>query len=203
MAEWPELKTERLVLRGWRPADRIAFAELNADPRVMEFLGEALTREQSDAMVDRIESKFEANGFGFWAVEVPGVTPFIGMVGLSVPSFEAAFMPAVEIGWRLDAAYWGSGYASEAARASLEFGFGVAGLEEIVAFTTERNARSRRVMERIGMIRNPDDDFGHPCVPAESPLHPHVLYRIARPATSGSAADVRTAESRSERAPQG
>lgn len=181
MAEWPELRTERLILRGWTPADRIAFAALNADPRVMEFLGEPLTLEQSDAMVDRIESKFAENGFGFWAVEVPGVAPFIGMVGLSVPSFDAAFMPAVEIGWRIGAEYWGRGYASEAAREALEFGFCSAGLHEIVAFTTQGNVRSRRVMERIGMARDPRDDFGHPCVPAESPLHPHVLYRVARP----------------------
>jgi len=89
----------------------------------------------------------------------------------------------VEIGWRLDAEHWGRGYASEAARAALEFGFGSAGLREVVAFTTERNVRSRRVMERIGMTHDPRDDFGHPCVPAESPLHPHVLYRILRSAT--------------------
>lgn len=179
-SDWPELRTERLLLRGWTPADRIAFAAVNADPRVMEFLGGVLTREQSDAMVDRIEAKFQRQGFGFWAVEVPGVAPFIGMVGLSVPSFDAAFMPAVEIGWRLDAAFWGRGYASEAARAALEFGFGPAGLDEVVAFTTQGNLRSRRVMERIGMTRDPADDFDHPDVAESSPLRRHVLYRILR-----------------------
>jgi len=180
MSEWPELRTERLLLRGWTQSDRDAFALVNADPRVMEFLGEPLTHAQSDEMVDRIEAKFARDGLGFWAVEVPGVAPFIGMVGLAVPSFEAAFMPAVEIGWRLDADHWGRGYATEAARAALEFGFGTAGLREIVAFTTEANVRSRRVMERIGMTHDPRDDFGHPSVPAASPLHPHVLYRILR-----------------------
>lgn len=180
MGEWPELRTERLLLRGWMESDRDGFAALNADPRVMEFLGETLTREQSDAMVDRIEAKFARDGLGFWAVEVPGVAPFIGMVGLGVPSFEAAFMPAVEVGWRLDAEHWGHGYATEAARAALKFGFDTAGLREIVAFTTERNVRSRRVMERLGMTRDPRDDFGHPCVPVDNPLHPHVLYRILR-----------------------
>ncbi len=180
MPEWPEIRTERLLLRGWTPSDRDAFAALNADPRVMEFLGDPLTRQQSDALVDRIEAKFERDGLGFWAVEAPGVAAFVGMVGLAVPSFEAAFMPAVEVGWRLDADYWGRGYATEAARAALEFGFHSAGLREIVAFTTERNVRSRRVMERIGMTHDPRDDFGHPCVPAEGPLHPHVLYRIMR-----------------------
>ncbi len=180
MSVWPELRTERLLLRGWTQADRDAFAAVNADPRVMEFLGEVLTRAQNNALVDRIEAKFAREGIGLWAVEVPGVAPFIGMVGLSVPSFEAAFMPAVEVGWRLDAAHWGHGYATEAARAAVEFGFDVAGLQEIVSFTTERNVRSRRVMERIGMIRDPGDDFGHPSVPEGSPLHPHVLYRIRR-----------------------
>ena len=178
MGNWPELRTNRLLLRGWTQEDRVALAALNADPRVMEFLGTTMSRDQSDAMADRIESKFEQQGFGFWAVEVPDAARFIGFVGLNVPDFEAPFMPAVEIGWRLGADFWGCGYASEAARAALTFGFDVIGLDEIVAFTTESNIRSRSVMERIGMTHDLRDDFDHPSVPVDSPLRPHVLYRI-------------------------
>jgi ribosomal-protein-alanine N-acetyltransferase len=184
LTEWDHTQglgsTARLILRSWRPEDRAAFSAINADPRVMEFLGEPLTREQSDALADRIVGKIVRQGFGFWAVEVPGVAPLVGFVGLNVPTFDAPFMPAVEIGWRLGSAYWGRGYATEAARAVLEFGFDVAGLEEIVAFTTSRNERSRRVMERIGMTRDPADDFDHPSLAADDPLRPHVLYRLRR-----------------------
>lgn len=176
----PTLHTERLVLRDWRAEDREAFARLNADPRVMEYLASALTREQSDALVDRIIAGFAAHGFGLWAVEVKGGEPFIGFVGLSVPGFQAHFTPCVEIGWRLDTAAWGHGYASEAARAALAFGFEQRDLPEIVSFTTEANRRSRQVMERIGMHRRVQDDFGHPVLPADHPQRPHVLYRLTR-----------------------
>ena len=182
MGVWPELRTERLLLRGWSAEDRVAFAAINSDPRVMEFLGNPLSREESDAFADRIDAKFEQQGFGLWAVEVVGVAPFVGFVGLNVPVFDSPFMPAVEIGWRLDPAFWGCGYATEAARAVLEFAFGVAGLEEIVAFTAASNVRSRGVMERLGMARDPRDDFEHPLVRRGSPLRAHVLYRLQAPA---------------------
>jgi RimJ/RimL family protein N-acetyltransferase len=175
------LRTERLLLRGWSPEDRDPFAALNADPRVMEFIGPAMARERSDLFADRIEARLAEHGFGLWAVEVPGVAPFVGYVGIAIPSLEAPFMPAIEIGWRLDAAFWGNGYASEAARAALAFAFGTLGLDEIVAFTNVGNVRSRRVMERIGMTYDPESDFEHPSVPAGSPLRPHVLYRIQAP----------------------
>ncbi len=178
MGDSPELRTDRLLLRGWMPEDRVALAAINADPRVMEFIGAPMAREQSDIMADRIEANLARQGFGFWAVEVPGQAPFIGFVGLNVPSFEARFMPTVEIGWRLAVDSWGHGYASEAALAALDYGFDVVRLDEIVAFTSERNVRSRRVMERIGMTRDPRDDFDHPAVPIGNPLRPHVLYRI-------------------------
>jgi len=177
----PELRTERLLLRRWLPADRAPFAALNSDPLVTEFLSSSLTREQSDGMVDRIEEAFEERGFGLWAVEIPGVTPFAGFIGLSIPRFAAPFTPAVEVGWRLAHEFWGSGYATEGARAALSFGFDVLGLDEIVSFTFERNVRSRRVMERIGMTRDPADDFDHPALPADSPILRHVLYRASRP----------------------
>jgi RimJ/RimL family protein N-acetyltransferase len=174
------LKTDRLVLRRWRDSDREPFACLNADPVVMEHLLSVFGREDSDAFADRIEDHFEKHGFGWWAVEVPGEAGFIGFVGLSIPSFEAAFMPAVEIGWRLARAYWGRGLASEAARASLADGFQRLGLDEIVSFTSPENVRSTRVMERVGMSRNPADDFDHQRVPEGHRLRRHVLYRISR-----------------------
>jgi len=176
-----DLRTARLLLRRWLPADRAPFAALNADPRVTEFLGTDLSREGSDAFAARIDSHFDAHGFGFWAVEVPGVTPFAGFVGLSIPLFEAPFTPCVEIGWRLAAEHWGRGYATEAARAALDFGFGALGLDEIVSFTVPANRASRAVMERIGMARDPSGDFDHPGLRDGHRLRRHVLYRIVRP----------------------
>jgi RimJ/RimL family protein N-acetyltransferase len=173
-----ELRTARLMLRRWRPEDREPFAVLNADPEVVAYLNGALSRAQSDELVDRIEAGFEHYGFGLWAVEVRAGSEFIGFAGLARPPFEAHFTPAVEVGWRLARSAWGNGYATEAGRAALAFGFEQAGLTEIVSMTAVGNRRSRAVMERLGMRRDPADDFEHPNVPAGSPLRPHVLYRI-------------------------
>jgi RimJ/RimL family protein N-acetyltransferase len=175
-----EIATERLVLRRWRPSDRGPFAEMNADPRVMEFFPARLNRAESDAVTDRIAAHFEQHGFGLWAVEVPGVAPFVGFVGLAVPRFEASFTPCVEIGWRLAFDYWGRGYATEGARAVLAYGFDTAGLSEILSFTAIQNVRSRRVMEKIGMQHSPEEDFDHPLLPAGHTLQRHALYRIRR-----------------------
>jgi len=172
-----EFRTERLLLRRWRPEDREAFSAINADPVVMEYLPALLTREESDTLVDRIEAHFDRHGFGLWAVEVVGGPAFIGYVGLSVVSFEAPFAPNVEIGWRLAAERWGNGYATEAASAVLEYGFCCLGLAEMVSFTVPANVRSRAVMERIGMVRDQAGDFDHPSLPADSPLKRHVLFR--------------------------
>jgi RimJ/RimL family protein N-acetyltransferase len=172
------LRTERLILRRWRPDDVGHFANLNADPEVMGYMPSVLSASESAFMVERIESAFDQHGFGLWAVEVPGVSPFVGFTGLSVTAFEAHFTPAVEVGWRLARPYWGRGYATEGARAALRFGFDQAGLAEIVSFTSEVNERSRRVMERLGMTRRPKDDFDHPRLAAGERLTPHVLYRI-------------------------
>jgi len=172
----PVLRTERLVLRGWRADDLESFAELNADPRVMEHFPGTIDRTDSDAFVrERIEPHFAERGFGLWAVEVPEVASFIGFVGLQAPSFDAWFTPCVEVGWRLAAAHWGKGYATEAARAAVAFGFERAGLHEIVSFTVPANVRSIAVMERLGM--RPDGEFDHPRVSGE--LKRHVLYRLA------------------------
>jgi RimJ/RimL family protein N-acetyltransferase len=175
-----ELVTERLLLRRWRPEDRPLFAALNADPRVMEFFPKLLSREESDATADRIEAHFAQHGFGLWAVEVPGVTPFAGFVGLAHPRFEATFTPCVEIGWRLAAEHWGRGYATEGARAALAFGLSELKLAEILSFTVPDNFRSRRVMEKIGMAHAPAEDFDHPLLPAGHKLRRHVLYRCRR-----------------------
>lgn len=176
----PERRTERLLLRGWRPEDREPFARLNADPAVVEYLPGALSRAESDALAARIEAGWAEHGYGLWAVEVPGVAPFVGFVGLSAARFAAPFTPAVEVGWRLAASAWGRGYATEAGRASLTFGFEDHDLGEVVSFTARGNARSRRVMGRLGMRHDPTDDFEHPNVPDGSPLRGHVLYRLSR-----------------------
>jgi RimJ/RimL family protein N-acetyltransferase len=174
------IQTERLVLRTWRPADREPFAQMNADPDVMEHMVAPLSREESDAFVDRIEDHFARHGYGLWAVEVRGTAPFAGFVGLMVPSFDAHFTPAVEIGWRLSRSAWGHGYASEAARAVLREAFTTIALEELVSFTLPANTRSWSVMERIGMTHDPEDDFDHPRVPVGHPHRRHVLYRLPR-----------------------
>jgi len=176
----PELETDRLALRGWRDADREPFAELNADPRVAEFLGPPLDRVASDALVDRILARWASDGHGLWAVERRADGVFLGFVGLAAPSFEAAFTPCIEVGWRIAAPFWGRGYATEAACAALRFGFEECGLDEIVSFTTAANVRSRAVMERLGMTRDPAEDFDHPRLADGNPLRPHVLYRLRR-----------------------
>jgi len=176
---WPSsIRTARLLLRRWAPEDREPFAAINADPRVSEFLPTPLSREQSDAFIDRIEVHFDQRGYGLWAVEIPGVTTLAGFIGLST----LPFLPAPEVGWRLGPAYWGGGYATEGARATLAFGFETVGLDEIVSVTALDNIRSRRVMEKLGMSRDPSDDFDHPLLPEGHPLRNHVMYRIRGPA---------------------
>ena len=181
------IETDRLLLRRWRAADRVPFAALNADPVVMEHFPGTLTREESDAFADVIDRHFDEHGFGLWAVEVVDGSDLagemIGFVGLKVQTFEAAFTPCVEIGWRLSRAAWGTGYATEAARASLRFGFGQAGLDEVLSWTTPDNVRSTAVMQRIGMVRAPELDFHHPKLEPTSPLSRHVVYR-ATPSSS-------------------
>jgi RimJ/RimL family protein N-acetyltransferase len=174
-----ELRTERLLLRRWREADREPFAALNADPRVMEYLSAPYTRPDSDELITRIEREFDRRGYGLWALQIRASEELVGFTGLQVPSFEASFTPAVEVGWRLVRSAWGQGYATEAGRAAVAFGFEQAGLREIVSFTSTANLRSRAVMERIGMSHDPAEDFDHPQVEPGDRLRRHVLYRIA------------------------
>jgi RimJ/RimL family protein N-acetyltransferase len=177
-SEVPELRTDRLVLRAWRDEDREPFAALNADPVVMEHFPTTLSRSGSDELVDRIVDRWRAGEPSLWAVEVPGVAPFIGYVGLLAAGFEASFTPCVEVGWRLAAEHWGHGYAPEGAAAALSFGFDDLDLGEIVSFTVEANERSRRVMSKLGLHHDPADDFDHPTLPPGHPMQRHVLYRI-------------------------
>ena len=176
----PALRTERLVLREWRDDDLAPFAALNADPAVMEYLPGTLSRAESDAFAARIRADLAERGFGLWALEAPGVAPFVGFTGLAVPRFTAHFTPCIEIGWRIASEHWGRGYAPEAARAALAFGFEHLGLTAIVSFTAVGNAKSRRVMEKIGMAHDRADDFDHPNLAPDHRLRRHVLYRVRR-----------------------
>lgn len=169
------LKADRVTLRPWRAGDWAAFRRMGADARVMEFLPGLLSAEESDALADRISGVLERRGWGLWALEVPGVAEFGGWVGLNEPAFAMPFGPAVEIAWRLDHALWGHGYASEAAQAALDYGFGVLDLPEIVSFTATVNLRSQAVMRRLGMVAA--GEFDHPALPEGHWLRRHVLYR--------------------------
>lgn len=172
------IKTKRLILRPWKKEDLEPFAKLNADPRVMECFPGLKTREESDAMVKRISNHIEQYGWGFWATSLIQTGEFIGFIGLQDVDFKADFTPAVEIGWRLAFKYWGKGYATEGALASLRYGFEKLKLEKIVSFTAVQNMRSRAVMERIGMHHNPKGDFDHPSLSEGHQLRRHVLYVI-------------------------
>jgi RimJ/RimL family protein N-acetyltransferase len=181
------IETPRLLLREWRDEDLEPFVLLNADERVCEFLGKTLTPEETRAMVERNRDDFQQQGFGLWAVEVKHGPAFIGYAGLGIPSFQAHFTPCIEIGWRLAYAHWGKGYATEAARAVLNYAFTRLGVAEIVAITVPNNHRSRAVMEKIGMSRDHNGDFEYPELPPDHHLSRHVLYRIS--------IDTRNAES--------
>lgn len=175
------LETERLRLRGWQPSDREPFAQINADPRVMEFFPKQLSRGESDALVVRIKDHLRAKKFGLYAAELRGESRFIGYVGLHTPAFEAQFTPCVEIGWRLASDVWGRGLATEGALAVVRHAFEDLGLYEIVSFTVPENRRSIRVMEKIGMTRDAADDFEHPNLPLGHRFRHHVLYRLRKP----------------------
>jgi RimJ/RimL family protein N-acetyltransferase len=179
----PTLRTGRLLLRGWRDEDREPFAALNADPDVTEFLPTPLDREASDAMIERINAHWRAHGFGLFAVERLEDGAFIGFTG--VTTLPWAPDPFPEIGWRLARGAWGRGYATEAAREGLRFGFEDAGARELVSYTTVANVRSRRVMEKLGMARldaSAPHDFLHPMLPDGHRIRPHVTYRLSRAA---------------------
>ncbi len=174
------IETDRLALRPWIASDREPFARMNADPRVMEFMPAALSRQESGQLADRIEAHFRERQFGLFAAELRRDHSFIGYIGLAIPGFRAKFTPCVEIGWRLAAEHWGQGLATEGARAVTRQAFEVLGMEDLVSFTVPANWRSRRVMEKLGMTHDPADDFDHPSLPLGHPLRRHVLYRLSR-----------------------
>ena len=184
MQEWRVwLRTQRLILRAWRSDDLAAFRLINADPEVMALMPSTLDSGQSDAQGLRIMDNLSTRGWGLWAVEVQGGSPFIGYGGLNEPSQPMPFATqgqTVEMAWRLGRGHWGHGYAAEAAAAALDFGFSTLGLAEIIAYTVPHNHRSRRVMERIGLVRDGEGDFDHPVLPPDHALRRHVLYRKSR-----------------------
>jgi RimJ/RimL family protein N-acetyltransferase len=175
------LTTDRLILRRWLDTDRVPFARMNSDLRVMEFMPECLEPSESDRLVDRIDRHFATHGFGLYAAELRSNHAFAGYIGLSVPAFDAPFMPTVEIGWRLAHEQWGKGLATEGAREVARYAFQTLGLDTLVSFTTPLNQRSIRVMERIGMTHDPLGDFQHPGLEPGHPLRFHVLYRLSHP----------------------
>jgi RimJ/RimL family protein N-acetyltransferase len=177
----PRLITQRLLMREWRDDDRPAYADLNADTVVMEHFPGTLTASQSWEMVDRMRDAWETRGFGLWAVDVADTKQFIGFVGLASPTWDAPFTPCVEVGWRLARHAWGHGYAPEAAAAAIAWGFENLDLprDQVVSFTTVGNTKSRRVMEKLGMLHDPADDFDHPLLPDWAGRR-HVLYRLSR-----------------------
>ena len=172
----PSLAGERVLLRPWVDSDAAAFAEMNADERVMQYFPAPLSRAESDALLARIRESIDGRGWGWWCVDIGGQCA--GFTGLSSPPYETPFTPCIEVGWRFRPQFWGHGYASEAARLALNYGFETLRLNEIVSFTAADNYRSRRVMERIGMQRDLTGDFDHPRMPEGHRLRRHVLYRI-------------------------
>ncbi len=181
LAQPVELHTKRCVLRLWKDSDLAPWCEMNADADVRRYFPSVATQEQARGEAQRCRDAIAQRGWGMWALEVPGVLPFAGFVGLAVPHYDAPWIPAVEIGWRLMRSAWGQGLASEAAQAALDFGFTHLKLHEIVAITVPSNTPSRRVMDRLGMVHDEAGDFDHPRIEAAHPLHRHVLYRKRRP----------------------
>jgi len=182
MSENILMETERLYLRTWEDKDFDPFAEMCADPVVMRYFPDVMTREETQRLISRCVEKQERDRFCMAPVEVKSTGEFLGFVGLNTPSYAAPlpFEPCVEIGWRLKQSSWGKGYASEAANSWLRFGFETIGLDEIVAFTIPANEPSQQVMRRIGMRRDLDGDFLHPSLPEDHPVAPHVLYRLSK-----------------------
>ncbi|MFN3857021.1 MAG: GNAT family N-acetyltransferase [Caulobacter sp.] len=175
------ITTDRLILRQWRPSDLGPWAAMNADPEVMRYFPAVLTREEAEAQMARFQARIAQDGFGPWAIQRRGDGAFLGFTGLMRLKDDNPLAPGVETGWRLSRHAWGHGYASEAARASLDHGFGTLGLRSIVAFTATANLPSQAVMARIGMVRREDLDFDHPALPEGHRLRRHVVWEAVRP----------------------
>lgn len=191
MSKIIEIRTDRLLLRQWCHDDYTLFATLNSDAEVMRYFPSRLNRKESDALASRIEALIAERGWGFWAVELIAQNSFIGFVGLHKTTYEIPVTPCIEIGWRLAQEYWGNGYATEAARASLDVAFTKLNIETIYSFTAVSNVKSRAVMEELNMV-NMQRNFDHPMVPQDSPLREHVLYKIKNPHDDGHGRDRAT-----------
>jgi len=174
------IETERLILRTWKKADAKPYFRINQDLRVIECLRGPLTMQQVNDFIEATNHQWSNRGYTLWAAELKATAEFMGFIGLNYTAWEAHFTPAVEVGWRLGSQYWGKGYATEGAKASLNYGFQICGLEEIVSFTVPANVRSIRVMEKIGLKRDLKGDFAHPKLPADHPLSVHILYRLKK-----------------------
>jgi RimJ/RimL family protein N-acetyltransferase len=177
-----ELRTRRTLLRHWKDSDLPWWAAMNADPEVRRHFASVSSTEEALGEAQRIRAAIDQRGWGMWALEIPGEFSFAGTVGLFVTAIDAAFVPCVELGWRLSTSAWGRGYAAEAAHAAADFGFEQLGLEELVAYTIPANQASLRVMASLGMQHDPGSDFDHPRLPPAHPMRPHVLYRLRRDA---------------------
>jgi ribosomal-protein-alanine N-acetyltransferase len=171
------IETDRLILRAFVDADRDPWAEMNADPEVMRHFPSTLSRQEAEAVIERVNGKIAESGVGFWALERKGDGRFLGFAGLNCIGHE--YLPVFgqwEVGWRLARHAWGQGYASEAGRAALAHGFGPMGLARILAYTAVTNTPSEAVMQRLGMARAAEMDFEHPLVPEGNPIRPHIVY---------------------------
>lgn len=175
------IETERLILRGWRESDVDPFHAMGNDPEVMEFLGPFLSRADAEAAAERQNETLAALGFCFWALERREDGAFLGFCGVKLGREDTPIHDEIEIGWRLARPYWRQGYAREAAQASLDWVWDNLDVDSVAAITAVGNAKSWGLMERLGMVRAPEDDFDHPIVPVGNPIRPHITYRIARP----------------------
>ena len=174
------IETHRLILRLWKQEDAEAYYHINHDPKVIEYLRGPLTMEQVTDFIEAANNHYEKHGYTLWAAELKESGAMMGFIGLNYTDFAAHFTPAVEVGWRLGSQYWGNGYATEGAKACLDYGFCQCDLGEIVSFTVPANTRSLRVMKKLGMKRDKEGDFAHPKLAADHPLSQHVLYRIGK-----------------------
>lgn len=172
------IKTERMILRTWRQDDIEAYYKINQNPKVIEFLRGPLTMQEVSDFINLVNQQYEQTGYTLWAAEEKSSGELMGFIGLNRVKWEAPFSPAVEIGWRLGSQYWQQGYATEGAKAALDYGFNQCALTEIVSFTVPENIRSIRVMEKIGLERDMNGDFAHPKLPPDHRLSKHVLYRL-------------------------
>lgn len=173
------ITTERLALRLWHTDDFLPFAAMNKDEDVMKYFPNILSEEETRTMMQRIENHFQTHGFGLFAIEKLSTKEFIGYTGFMVPRFESFFTPCIEIGWRIKKEEWNKGYATEAAKACLVYGFQNLNLNKIYSFTSAVNHPSEKVMQKIGMKK--EGEFEHPNIANDSPLRRHVLYKIENP----------------------